>query len=72
MKRFKIWKASTREPLFHADTIAECVEFAQKENEKDSPDDMWIECREDDIEIPVSELLEAWEDDERPKDLQMF
>lgn len=72
MKRFKITDPSERtSPSFH-DTIKEVVNELNSKNRDTSLQTYWIECRIDDIEVTSDELLNAWNDGERPEDLQMF
>jgi len=56
---------------YRAHTIAQIIEWLENEGDM-SLNQYWVECIQDDIEIPADDLLEAWADGERPEDLQMF
>lgn len=72
MKRFKIIDPSGRTENSTYDTILEVVEDLKSEKRDLSFQTYFIECREDEIEIEADELLAAWDEGERPEDLQMF
>ncbi len=54
------------------DTVEECVKWGQSNDYALSLDRHMVEDREEDIEIEMDELLEAWARGERPLDLSMF
>lgn len=53
-------------------TVEECVEWCNNNDKAWQIYNYFVEDREEDIEIEVSELMEAWARGERPEDLQMF
>jgi hypothetical protein len=72
MKRFKIIDPSGRTENTRYNTIKEVVEDLLSNKRDLSLQNYYVECSVDDIEIEADELLDAWRDDERPEDLQMF
>ena len=72
MKRFKIIDPSGRTPNTKYDTIKEVVEDLQGSKRDLGLQTYYVECLVDEIEIEADELMQAWENGERPEDLQMF
>lgn len=72
IKRFKIIDPSGRTPNERYDTIEQVVHDLKSEKRDLSLQTYYIECLEDEIEIEADELLRAWDEGERPMDLQMF
>lgn len=71
-KRFKIIDPSGRTENSRYDTIEEIVKDLQSNKRDLSLQVYYVEDIEDDIEIEADELLKAWNEGERPEDLQMF
>lgn len=71
-KRFKIIDSSGRTENSRYDTIKEIVTDLQSNKRDLSLQSYYVEDLEDDIEITADELLQAWNEGERPEDLQMF
>lgn len=71
-KRFKIVDPSGRTENSRYDTIKELVADLQSKKRDLSMPSYYVEDLEDDIEITADELLGAWNEGERPEDLQMF
>jgi hypothetical protein len=71
-KRFKIVDPSCRTENSRYDTIKEIVADLQSNKRDLSLQSYYVEDLEDDIEITADELLQAWNEGERPEDLQMF
>jgi len=72
MKRFRVSEnLDFEEIVAKFDTIEEVVEYVNGRDDI-SPAYLNVECLEDDIKIDCDELLGAWEDGERPEDLQFF
>ena len=72
MKRFRITEdLGFEEIVAKFDTISEVVKYVYS-REDITPAYLNVECLEDDIKIDCDELLGAWEDGERPEDLQFF
>lgn len=71
-KRFKIVDPSGRTENSRYDTIKEIVTDLQSSKRDLSLQSYYVEDLEDDIEITADELLQAWNEGERPEDLQMF
>lgn len=72
LKRFKITDSSGRTENSCYDTIKEIVNDLQSSKRDLRLQSYYVEDLEDDIEITAGELLQAWNEGERPKDLQMF
>jgi len=72
MKRFRIIDPSCRTENTKHNTIADVIEDLQSDMRDLSLQTYYVEDLEDDMEISADELLEAWNDGERPEDLQMF
>ena len=72
MKRFKITDPSGRTETTKHDTIEEVVENLLSPKCDLSSQNYYVECCIDDIEIDAEELITAWKEGERPKDLQFF
>ncbi len=72
MKRFKIIDPSGRIENTRHKTIKEVVEDLLSNKRDLSLQNYYVECLVDDIEIEADELITAWNEGERPEDLQMF
>ena len=72
MKRFKIIDPSGMRETTRHETILEVVKELNSSSCDLSLQSYYVECVIDDIEISADELLEAWNNGERPEDLQMF
>ena len=72
MKRFKIIDPSGRTENTRYNTIKEVVEDLLSTKRDLSLQKYYVECLVDDIEIEADELIAAWNEGERPEDLQMF
>lgn len=70
--RFRVIDPSGRTETSAYDTISEVVKDLQSNKRDMSLQQYYVECLIDDIQIPAEDLLEAWEEGERPEDLQMF
>lgn len=80
-KRFRVFDIEEQKLICKCDTVAECVSKLQKfwlqfkadPSNGGSPYlDFMIDDVQDDIEINWVDLMNAWDDGERPEDLQMF
>jgi hypothetical protein len=71
-KRFKIVDPSGRTENTTYDTIEEVVKDLTSNKRDMSLQTYYVECRVDDIEVPADDLIQAWNEGERPEDLQMF
>lgn len=71
-KRFKIIDPSGRTENKRYATIKEVVSDLLSEKRDLSLQKYYVECLIDEIEIEADELILAWNNDERPEDLQMF
>jgi hypothetical protein len=71
-KRFKIVDPSGRTENSRYDTIKEIIADLQSNKRDLSLQSYYVEDLEDDMEITADELLQAWDEGERPEDLQMF
>lgn len=69
-KRFRIIARSGRIQNVRYDTIKEVVSDLLTRNL--AMESYTVEDLEDDIEIDADDLMEAWNEGERPEDLQMF
>jgi hypothetical protein len=70
--RFKITDPSGRTETSRYETIREVVDDL-KSNKRDTTFQTYhIEDMADEMEIDSDELLKAWDQGERPEDLQMF
>jgi uncharacterized UBP type Zn finger protein len=72
MKRFRIIDPSGRTENTRHSTIKEVVEDLLSKNRDLSLQTYYVECLEDEIEIEADELIKAWNEGERPEDLQFF
>jgi hypothetical protein len=72
MKRFRIIDPSGRTENTRHNTINEVVEDLLSTKRDLSLQNYYVECSVDDIEIKADELIAAWNEGERPEDLQMF
>jgi hypothetical protein len=72
MKRFRIIDPSGRTHNASHSTIKEVVEDLLSAKRDLSLQKYYVECLIDDIEVSSDELIAAWNDGERPEDLQMF
>jgi hypothetical protein len=72
MKRFKIIDPSGRTENTRYKTIKEVAEDLLSNKRDLSLQKYYVECSVDDIEIEADELIAAWNEGERPEDLQMF
>jgi hypothetical protein len=72
MKRFKIIDPSSRTENTRYNTIKEVVADLLSTKRDLSLQTYYVECSVDDIEIEADELIAAWNEGERPEDLQMF
>jgi hypothetical protein len=72
MKRFKIIDPSGRTENKRYNTINEVVSELLSNNRDLSLQNYYIECSIDDIQVGSDELIQSWNEGERPKDLQMF
>ena len=72
IKRFRVTDPNGLTETCSYDTIDEVVADL-KSNKRDlSLSTYYVECLVDNIEIEADELLKAWDEGERPGDLQMF
>lgn len=67
--RFQVFTPD-RTKVYKADTLQQIVEWLLTKDM--SLEEYWIEDLKDDIEVIADELLSAWNEGERPRDLQMF
>lgn len=67
--RFQIFSPD-RQKMYKCDTLEQVITWLKTRNM--SLEEFWVEDLKDDIEIIADELLIAWENGERPEDLQMF
>jgi len=72
MKRFKIVDPSGRTENTRHNTIKEVVEDLLSTKRDLSLQNYYVQCLVDDIQIEADELISAWNEGERPEDLQMF
>lgn len=72
IKRFKVTDPSGRTETKRYDTIKEVIEDLKSSKRDLSLQRYYVECLVDEIEIEADELLKAWDEGERPGDLQMF
>jgi len=72
MKRFKIIDQSGRTENTRYNTLKEVVEDLLSTKRDLSLQNYYVECSVNDIEIEADELIAAWNEGERPEDLQMF
>jgi hypothetical protein len=72
MKRFKIIDPSGRIGDKRCNSITEVVDYLLSGKYDLSLQKYYVECLIDDIEIDADELILAWNEGERPEDLQMF
>ena len=72
MKRFKIVDPSGRTEITRHETIKEVISELMSDKRDLSLQTYFVECLVDDIEINADELIQAWNEGERPEDLQMF
>ena len=72
MKRFKIIDPSGRSENTRHNTIKDVVEDLLSNKRNLSLQTYYVECSVDDIEINADDLIQAWNDGERPEDLQFF
>lgn len=71
-KRFKIIDPSGRTENTRYATIKEVVDDLLSPKRDLSLQNYYVECFVDDIQIDADELITAWNEGERPEDLQMF
>lgn len=72
-KRFRVIDIEEQKVFGHYDTIKGVViALGKKWKSNRSTDDYMIEDLVEDIEVNWAELMEAWDNGERPEDLQMF
>lgn len=80
-KRFRVFDIEREVMFCKRDTLMECVIALQSNwsiyktrvSEGGSPSlDFMIDDVQDDIEVNWVDLMEAWDEGERPEDLQMF
>jgi len=67
--RFQVFTPD-RTKVYKCDTLKQVVEWLKTKDM--GLEEYWVEDLKDDIEVIADELLSAWKDSERPKDLQMF
>jgi len=72
IKRFKITDPSGRTENKKYTTIKEVIADLRSEKRDMAMQNYYIEDLIDDIQIDSDELLEVWENGERPEDLQFF
>lgn len=72
MKRFKIIDPSNRTFNTKYDTLEEVVKDLTSSDRDYPQQTYYIECLVDDIIINAEDLIEAWNEGERPQDLQFF
>lgn len=72
MKRFKIIDPSGRTENKRYATIKEVVSDFLSSKRDLSLQNYYVECSVDDIEIEADELIKAWNEGERPEDLEIF
>jgi hypothetical protein len=72
MNRFEIIDPSGRTENTKHNTIKEVVADLLSTKRDLSLQKYYVECSVDDIEIEADELIAAWNEGERPEDLQMF
>jgi uncharacterized UBP type Zn finger protein len=72
MKRFQIIDPSGRTENTKYNSIKEIVSDLLSNKRDMSLQNYYVECLIDDIEIEADELIKAWNEGERPEDLQMF
>lgn len=70
--RFKITDPSGRTETSRYDTIKEVVKDLQSGKRDLSLQNYYVDDLEEDVQIEADELLEAWNEGERPEDLSMF
>jgi hypothetical protein len=71
-KRFKITDPSGRTENTVFSTIKEVINDLKSSKRDMSLQTYYVECLVDEIEIEADELIAAWNEGERPEDLQMF
>lgn len=81
IKRFRVFDINDQKKVGQFDSVKECIDFLNPfwESSKKLPSeggnpflDFMIDDVYDDIEVNWGDLMEAWEEGERPEDLQMF
>ena len=72
IKRFKVRDASGMKETMRYDTIKEVIADLKSNKRNLSLERYYVECLVDEIEMEADELLKAWDEGERPVDLQMF
>ena len=72
IKRFKVTDPSGRTETMRYDTIKEVVSDLKSSKRDLSLQRYYVECLVDEIEMEADDLLKAWDEGERPEDLQMF
>ena len=72
MNRFKIIDPSGRRTTTTHKTINEVIKMLNSSSCDIEWQTYYIECSIDEIQITSDELLDAWNNGERPDDLQMF
>ena len=70
--RFKITDPSGRTETSRYDTIKEVVKDLQSNKRDLSLQNYYVDDLEEDVQIEADELIEAWNEGERPEDLSMF
>lgn len=71
MKRFRILNHDqSRSVVYKCETTQEVYEYLLKQDR--GLNRFIIECVVDDMEVEADEFMTAWEEGERPGDLQMF
>lgn len=72
IKRFRVIDPSGQSETGKYDTITEVVADLRSPKRKADLFPYYVECLVDDIKIDADELLAAWDEGERPEDLQSF
>lgn len=72
VKRFKVIDPGGRTENSTYDTVEEVMNDLKSSKRDLSLQTYYIECREDEIQIEADDLIRAWNEGERPLDLQMF
>jgi len=72
MERFKIIDPSGRTPNTKYETLKEVVADLLSSKRDLSLQTYYVEDLEDEIHIEADDLIAAWNDGERPEDLQFF
>lgn len=67
--RFRIFDSYHQSRKFEADTLVEIWDWLSKHGDIEN---YFIDDVVDDIEVTADDFMAAWENGERPKDLQMF